>query len=695
MTAELETREKKIIELLLKGPKTAENLAKELSVSRRTILRILPSLEEKLKERGLFLQRKAGKGIEIKGNENAINEIIKEIVQKGSTSGKFSAKERQLMVLLNLLEKKNVEKLYTFAKELGVTEATISYDLNQLEGFLEKYDLKVIRRPGFGVYLEGDEKNKRALLADLIYEQFDETELIELLRSKFGDVEKKEQKDNNGIIDEVKLRLLKFIERDLINKIEGVLKEITDSFELNLADSAFAGLLVHIVLSIARLRNGEKISMEKNILSTLKMTKEFRIAEELGRRMKEKGIFEIPEEELGFITMHLLGAKLRAGEGFDEIFYFINDDEALTIAKEIFLNVGKILKREIYKDEKAIKDLALHLKPAIARLRLKMEIRNPLINQLKEKYNDLMDVCKRAVEPLENKLLIKFPESELGFIAMHVGASLERMKKEKEYNVILVCPTGISSSKMLLSRVEKELPNLKVLDAISILELEKALKKYGRVDFIISTIPVEIPNIKSVTVSPLLDKKDLEKINVLLKEFEGDEGGNIDIGIQYSSKSKKEDSKDALFDIIEGTVFLKNMEQSTIEGVIEEIIKNIRDLIKDEDLLKKDLKKRMDLSGCGVPGKGVFLLHARSSAVSKPFFGVFGTKKEILLKNMDGQFENYKDFALMLLPQENYKKAAELFGKISVLILEDQEFLKALKGESESLLIKTLIKKLK
>ncbi|WP_068747752.1 PRD domain-containing protein [Thermovenabulum gondwanense] len=692
MADELETREKRILEFLLKGPKTAQDLAKELSVSRRTILRDLPSLEEKLKKRGLFLERKAGKGIKLRGPDSAIENLSKELSKKTLSEDRLPAKERQILVLLNLIEKKGIEKLYTFARELRVTEATISYDLDQLEGILGKYELKIIRKPGLGVFLEGEEKNKRALLADLIYEQFNESELIELLKSRFGERNAPEE-DSGDIIDEVKLRLLKFIEKDLINDIEEVLREITEEFDIKLADSAFAGLLVHIVLSVARLKKGEKITMEKNVLATLEMTREFQIARSLGKRMEEKGIFQIPEEELGYITMHLLGAKIREREGFDEIFYFINDDEALKMAEEIFINAGKVLQKEINKDNKAVKDLALHLKPAIARLRLKMDIRNPLLFQLKEKYSDLMEICKRAVEPLENRLLIKFPESEIGFIAMHVGAAVERMKRDKKYSVILVCPTGIGSSKMLYSRVEKELPHLKVLDAVSLLELDGALAKYPGVDLVISTIPIELPRVKTISVSPLLTKNEVEKINTLLNEIENHSAETENA--EENSDYPKEELKDAIFNLIEKMVFIKEIAKKNIEGLMDEVIKYFNDVVVDGNLLKEDLKRRMELSGCGVPGTGVYLLHAKSRSVREPLFGVFGTKEKMFLKNMDGQKEGYRDFVLMLLPTEGYKKTAEVFARISVLILEDKEFLTALKGQNESLFIKILLKKLK
>ncbi|MGB9839788.1 PTS sugar transporter subunit IIA, partial [Thermovenabulum sp.] len=245
----------------------------------------------------------------------------------------------------------------------------------------------------------------------------------------------------------------------------------------------------------------------------------------------------------------------------------------------------------------------------------------------------------------------------------------------------------------LYSRVEKELPHLKILDAVSLLDLDRALAKYSGVDLIISTIPIELPRVKTISVSPLLTKSEVEKINTLLKEIEKDSAETENA--KENPEGPEYDLKDVIFNLIEKMVFIKELEEKNIEGLMDEIINYFNDVVIDGNLLREDLKKRMELSGCGVPGTGVYLLHAKSRSVNEPVFGVFGTKEKMLLKNMDGQKENYQDFVLMLLPPEGYKKTAEVFAKISVLILEDKEFLKALKGNNESLFIKILLKKLK
>ncbi|GAA3331536.1 hypothetical protein GCM10020331_088520 [Ectobacillus funiculus] len=71
----------------------------------------------------------------------------------------FSPEERQYILKQLLLTLKEPTKLYYFSTKFNVTEATISNDLLKIEPWFEKkHGIKLIRKPGFGVYIEGNEK---------------------------------------------------------------------------------------------------------------------------------------------------------------------------------------------------------------------------------------------------------------------------------------------------------------------------------------------------------------------------------------------------------------------------------------------------------------------------------------------------------------------------------------------------------
>lgn len=684
---EFTRREKEILKILLEEPTTAERLASILKVSRRTILRDLPGLSEKLKPLGITLVRKSGIGISLEGGRESI-ENLRWLVGQPSGNVDITPDERQKLIILFLVENKGPQKLYNFAKEFGVTEATISNDLDKIEGILSQYGIKLIRRPGLGVWIEGPEKNIRHLVTDLFYEYFDEVQMVRLIKENLRDG----KIPGGDLKDNIKNRLFGFIERNLLEGIEYALKEAVGQSGINLADSAYAGLLVHIALALERLKSGEIISMDKSLLATLKKTKEFDLARKLGAKLESTFGISIPEGELGYITMHLLGAKLRMGNDLDELFA-MNHLEAREAAIEILKEAGGELKRDLLKDAQVLEDLALHLKPAMVRMRLGMEIRNPILSQIKETYPQLMQVAKRAARLLERRFAVQVPEAEIGYIAMHIGAALERERSRERTGVVLVCPSGIGSARMLASRIRKELPELEIIDVVSLLDLEKSLVQHPETEAIISTVPLEGVKLPVLLVSPLLTPEDIENIRAHFKERRLKE---IDGRSGMVEPEKLRGRQELAFELLEDfwieEINAQNLEE--LLDVIEDKIKSKPGVISASQV-KEDIYTREMKAGTAVPGLGIAVLHARTSGVEKPFLALFRLQQPLKMKNMDAGIEDVRACLLMLLSPKSSAEEVEIMGRISAALVEDKNLAKVFKDGESIDVIKSLLRILK
>ena len=62
------------------------------------------------------------------------------------------------------MKDKTLKKLYYYSELFGVSEATISADLEAAEEWFEPFNLKIIRKPGYGISIEGREKDFRLAL---------------------------------------------------------------------------------------------------------------------------------------------------------------------------------------------------------------------------------------------------------------------------------------------------------------------------------------------------------------------------------------------------------------------------------------------------------------------------------------------------------------------------------------------------
>jgi transcriptional antiterminator, BglG family/PTS system IIB component len=244
------------------------------------------------------------------------------------------------------------------------------------------------------------------------------------------------------------------------------------------------GLLIHLVLVIKRLEAGDKIEINPINLRELKASEEYKYAKLLAENIQKELDIEIPESEIGYITIHLKGARYK-----DVTKSGIHGD-LVEIVYQMIDSAEKIFKVEFRNDETLINGLLTHIQPAVERLLNGLDIRNPLINDIKNKYKDLFDKTKLITRILEEKLNTTIPDDEIGYIAMHFGASMERKNREtKKYNVLAVCASGIGTSRMMLSKLQL-FPQLNVIDAVSSMKVEEALKNTN-VDLIISTIPLK------------------------------------------------------------------------------------------------------------------------------------------------------------------------------------------------------------
>jgi mannitol operon transcriptional antiterminator len=679
MNVDFTRRERQIIKVLLEGQATAEKLSNILRVSRRTILRDLPGLSEKLKPFGIKLNRKSGKGISLEGESDSLESLKREI-EKASEDERITPGERQKLIILFLLENKGPQKLYSLAREFGVTEATISNDLDKVEEVLSGYGLKLVRKPGLGVFIKGPEKNIRHLITELFYEYFDEARLVRLIKDNLQGPVKSED-----WMERIKNRFFGFIEKNWLENIEGILKKTMEENGINLADSAYAGLLVHIALALERLKNGEVISMDGALLSTLKGTKEFELAARLAGKLESAFGVKIPEEELGYITMHLLGAKLRAGYDDSRELFAMDHREAMEASLEILKEAGRELKRDLAEDVRAIEDLALHLKPALIRMKMGMEIRNPILSQIKDAYPGLMSVAKKAARVLEKRFGVRVPEEEIGYIAMHIGAALERERERA--GVVLVCPSGIGSARMLASRIRKELPDLEIIDVVSLLDLERTLERHPETEAVISTVPLEEDRLPVIVVSPLLSSEDVENIRAFIRKR------------TFSDKKSCERQKaggNMVFELLEyflvETVSAESFEE--LLDAIEEKIRAKPGIISASEV-KKDIHERELKSGTAVPGTGISVLHARTDGVEKPFLGLFRLERPLKMKNMDGEIEDVKACLLMLLPKKSSPKEMEIMGRISAALIEEEGFVELLKYGADVEVIRSFIRILK
>jgi mannitol operon transcriptional antiterminator len=664
----LTIREIRLIEVLLRHPEglTADDLADRLGVSARTVHRDLQPAGEFLASHDLTLVRQAGRGINVEGLPSARTRALEASGLLRSEA--LTPEERRASLLGMLLGSDEPIKLRALASRSKVSVGTVGRDLDEAEEWLAGYGLSLLRKRGSGVQVVGSEDDRRQAMSWLILQDLDEAAFLSGPEGPGGG-------PGEGATDLVSAGLMGMIDEGRLRAAKALTREAVGRLPYAIADEAFVNLSVHVALMIERLLRGGEIEMDGEVLRRLRETAEYDYARELAGSIEETYRLEVPEEEVAYLTRHLRGTKLRQDEELDR--YFEGSDlEIASRVKALIHHVSEQTGVALAGDSSLYTGLLAHIERAIHRLRENMRISNPLLSEMKEDYPALFDLVDRGMK----KIFVEddIPEEESAFVAMHFGAALDRGQGNFPNSVLIICPSGIGSSKILASRLEKAFPQIRRLHNASLFDLN-VLDAKG-FDLVVSTVPLQIPDDSYVQVRPLLSEEEVGRIREHLR---GKLSGGRPVNRAVSESLEVfGGGQEKLRQMAEATQLIAELvddvsvERHEARGSIPEAVRLMcaslaaRGLVSDPGSLEASLLARMELGGIGIPDTALALFHARDDTVVRPAFSLHDFDVPLELEGMDGATMRVHRTLLMVAPLEISTVALEAISEISVAMVE-------------------------
>jgi mannitol operon transcriptional antiterminator len=673
---EINPRTKNIILILCKQKNfmTISDIAAELQVSPKTIIRELPKINSLLSEYTVQLDKKQGVGIRITGSTETIDNI-KDTFSTVPEKVVYQPKERAGFLTARLLQNQQPMKLFELALHLNVAESTISSDLDKLENWFTSHRLTLIRKPGLGVYVSGSEKDIRKAILHYIYENIDETDLIEILHNTLA-------KDSNekDLVNSSSQRLLNLVDTQILRKLETVIHQMESQEAFKLSDNAYAGLLIHLALAIQRMNQKEKITFDDSFLKNITDKHEFVISRRIAKSIEQIFAIKVPVEEIGYIAMHLLGTRNQYYTGSTP---FIPNFQLVQLAKKIIKIAQAETGKKLDNNEKLLIGLVNHLGPSISRLKMGMDIRNPLLEDIKENYASLMQLSQICCTVLQKVVDTRIPESEIAYIAMHLGAALENIQSDSniKYHAAIACPTGLGSSKLLASRIKHEFNNIQIMDIISALRFDTQELNKRQIDFILSTVPITNAPVPVLVINALLKQEDIQLINTFLAKLKYTAKRNIGSCSRQFSLTEIINHmmhyQQAILNILNTFVFLDDFTSINTAHIINRISFAIKDSKATPQTIMQALFEREKYGSTYLHEQKIILLHCRTN-VSYPHFAIVKIKPE-LIKNSD----QFVASIIMIIPDDDKKENAETMGAITEALVENWLFASVITNNSK------------
>ena len=480
----------------------AERIGSEIGVSSRTITRELHGLEMALMPYGITLLRRTGAGFMLAGDPEDLRHLRKHLASGGNVHQELSPDQRRSILTTRLLMADEPLKLFTLARLLNVTDSTVSHDLDRLQPHLAEQRIALVRRPGLGVYVEGAERDIRSALVRMIHDHVDETELLALVGDDGGEgAAHAADRALLGLVDGVQIRTID----------DAVAEEMRGR---HIPDTARVGLVVHLALAVRRLQQRDTIAMDAETLEELRGTEEFAAARVIAERLGAAFELTVPEAEIGYITMHLLGARgmaLPVGAGRVDNFRLVQ------IAQSIMRLASEKSGAPLLRSRTLLSGLVNHLAPALHRLKLRMDIRNPLLAQMEAEHPELMEIARYATRMMEEEVGAPLPADEIAYIAIHIGAALTEAGGDRSIvRVLVACPTGLGTSRLLASRIRRAYERIRVVGELSSLALTAHEITQRSADFVVSTVPLPPLPVPVVVASAFLTASDRARIDAVL-----------------------------------------------------------------------------------------------------------------------------------------------------------------------------------
>ncbi|QPA32339.1 BglG family transcription antiterminator [Thermaerobacillus caldiproteolyticus] len=660
----ISARERKILDILLSHDKgiTVGELAQQLNVSNRTVHRDLKGIECILGDYNLQLIKKAGVGIQVTGDEDRKKELQIHLFHLSHTE--YTPEERQIIILITLLEAIEPVKLLSLANDLNVTVATISNDLDKISEKIEKHGLSLIRKRGYGVEIAGAELAKRAMMSELLLNHFNEYEFLSLMKESI-------QKKSADTLNTVTEKLLGLVDKKKLLTIEKQIEDMKDELPFTIADSSYIALVVHLALAIERIIQGEPINFDPQYLETIRATKEFETAEKIARSLERAFHITIPNEEIGYMTMHLMGAKLRDRQGhmLEEASF-----EVGIKAQELIRVVSDELNIDLTNDYPLYEDLVIHLKPALYRIRHNMGIANPLLEKIVQDYSELFSTLEKGVKKVFPDLTV--PKEEIGYLVLHFASAL--LREKQGLHALVICSSGLGTAKILATRLKNEIPDIAHIEQISVFELGKV--DTNQYDLIVSTVPIHNFTEPYFVVSPMLQEDEIASIKQFLKNrrlvFPKARTQHLGEGAAkvIENLSSIQKMSETIVQILNGFT-LQELDSGSIQEALSEACRQLyeRGIICNAEQVLTELLNREKMGGLGIPETSLALYHTRSSEILLPSFTIYTLTKWQTVKGMHEKQMKVNKILLLLAPESAAQETISVLSHISSLVVKDEE----------------------
>ena len=533
---------------LIENEKKLSKIAEFLNLTERSIRYKIDEINEEL----------GSKKIEIKKREFFSSltdeDMIKLIDNIEGESYVYNQREREELIILYTLMRKDNFLLKEVAEKIGTSKSTIRNDLKSLKKILLEYNIRLLQDDKLKYYFDYLEEDYRYFIATYLY--------------KYVSFDKKYDKIFFDDISYFRKVIYKEIKEEYMLEIESISKRIKE-VDLDFMDETINILVILMVISRKREKQNSNLKIEN-----------IEILEKREEYLQLKKVFtDFSNINLLFFTDYLF----RITRDEKDVFIKFKDWLDISIAINKIVRIFEIENKVDLKNiDVFLDEIFYYMKPLIFRTKRKIKLKNSILKDVEKLYPTIFNFLKKSFYYLEEVIKEKISDDEIAYLVPLFHKALQNNNKINK-KALLVTTYKENITLFLKEDIEAEflIDIDKILTLKSFENIKNDLKKY---DYILTTFSVEkdfvkeIQHTKIIELNPILTEKDIKKLE--------------NIGL---TKNKKIKMSTLLKVIVENSsdVNIKNLIHSLDETFPEKIYNDIDrknfslgNFLKQEDILK-------------------------------------------------------------------------------------------------------------
>lgn len=374
----------------------ANYFSDKFNVSLRTIQNDIKALkEETVSYSNIFeIESKVPFGTRIKVLDNDKFTLYINTIKLQSDEMNSNYRDDRIYKILNfLLSQRKSISLTKCADYIYVSKSTLTSDLKDLEKILSKFSLHLVQMKGY-IWIDGLERDKRIFLMDNIYSY------LPIIPT--------------NLMSNTEAVHVEFIRKTLM-------KELLEK-QYPISDVEFQNIIIWLNISIKRITNFFYLNDDDTDSDGSNNT-EIKIAENIFERMEAKYFIRVPQTEINFLAMYI-----RNHSNYSNTDYISEDLNAFIL--QALQKIHESYPTDFTHDLSLRISLALHCVPLISRARNNVQIKNEMLDYIKQSFPFAFDIATFFSYLLSECYRCKIKESETAFLAIYFNKSIN------EYSVL-------------------------------------------------------------------------------------------------------------------------------------------------------------------------------------------------------------------------------------------------------------------